>query len=90
MTRLEDNATLDVTATWFVARKTPGRAASLPLCYNGSGFLGRNLLVTATSLMAPLASFFLEGLTIVCMVGTILLWVVFGFLFFAERSLKKD
>jgi hypothetical protein len=48
------------------------------------------LLVTATSLTAPLASFFLEGLTIVCMVGTILLWVVFGLLFFAERTLKKQ
>lgn len=45
---------------------------------------------TANSLIAPLASFFLEGLTIVCVVGTILLWVVFGFLFFVERSAKKD
>ena len=48
------------------------------------------MLLTANALIAPLASFFLEGLTIVCMVGTILLWVVFGFLFFAERGMKKD
>jgi len=68
----------------------PGQAARLPLCYNGTGFLGRNLLFTANSLIAPLAFFFLEGLTIVCMVGTILLWAVFGFLFFAERGLKKE
>lgn len=47
-------------------------------------------MLTANSLMAPPASFFLEGLTIVCIVGTILLWVVFGFLFFAERGVKKD
>jgi len=47
-------------------------------------------LFTANSLIAPLAFFFLEGLTIVCMVGTILLWAVFGFLFFAERGLKKE
>jgi len=51
---------------------------------------GRNVLLAANSLIAPLASFFLEGLTIVCMIGTILLWVVFGFLFFAERRLKKQ
>jgi hypothetical protein len=41
-------------------------------------------------LTAPLAFFFLEGLTIVCIAGTAMLWVIFGFLFFAERTLKKD
>jgi hypothetical protein len=90
MTRLQHKGTLDVPTTGFVARKTPDQAAKLPLCYNGTDFLGRNVLFTANSLIAPPASFFLEGLTIVCMVGTILLWVVFGFLFFAERGMKKD
>ena len=59
-------------------------------CYNEMNCYGRNVLLAANSLIAPLASFFLEGLTIVCMIGTILLWVVFGFLFFAERRLKKQ
>jgi hypothetical protein len=68
----------------------PVAAAALRDCYNGADCFGRSTLFTANSLVAPLASFFLEGLTIVCMVGTILLWVVFGFLYFAERGMKKD
>ncbi len=32
---------------------------------------------------------FIEGLTLVCMIGTALLWGVFGFLYIAERNLKQ-
>lgn len=38
----------------------------------------------------PLAFFFLEGLTLVCLIGTALLWGVFGFLYVAEKKLKKQ
>ena len=37
-----------------------------------------------------LAFFFMEGLTLVCLIGTVLLWAVFGFLYVAEKKLKKQ
>ena len=30
---------------------------------------------------------FIEGLTLVCIIGTAILWVIFGFLFVAERQM---
>ncbi len=33
---------------------------------------------------------FLDGLTLVCLVGTILLFGVFGFLFIVERKMNKQ
>lgn len=36
------------------------------------------------------AFLFIEGLTVVCLIGTVLLWGVFGFLYVAERHLKKQ
>ncbi len=38
---------------------------------------------------APPAMLLLDGLTIVCVASTLMLIGVFGFLFFAERSLNK-
>jgi len=37
-----------------------------------------------------LAFLSLDGLTLVCILGTALLFGVFGFLFFAEKTLKKQ
>lgn len=37
---------------------------------------------------SPPAFFFIEGLTLVCLIGTLLLWGVFGFLFVIERKMK--
>ncbi len=36
-----------------------------------------------------LSILFLDGLTLVCLVGTVLLFVVFGFLFVVERKMNK-
>ena len=36
-----------------------------------------------------LSILFLDGLTLVCLVGTVLLFVVFGFLFFVEKKMNK-
>ena len=33
-------------------------------------------------------AFFIEGLTLVCMIGTVILWGVFGFLFVAEKQIN--
>ena len=41
------------------------------------------------SALVPLA-FFIEGLTLVCIIGTAILWGIFGFLFVVERKLKKQ
>ncbi len=37
---------------------------------------------------APIAAFLMDGLTIVCVASTAMLYTVFGFLYFAEKSLK--
>jgi len=36
------------------------------------------------------AAFFIEGLTLVTIIGTLLLIGVFAFLFFAERKMKSQ
>ncbi len=35
------------------------------------------------------AAFFIDGLTLLCLAGTIILLAVFGFLYFAEKSVHK-
>ena len=40
--------------------------------------------------MAPLLGFFIEGLTLVCIVGTAALWGIFGFLFVVERQMEAQ
>jgi len=46
--------------------------------------------VSLGSVVSPAAFLFLDGLTLVCLIGTVLLLGVFGFLFYAEQQIKKQ
>ena len=47
-----------------------------------------SLVSTLSGALVPLA-FFIEGLTLVCIIGTAILWGIFGFLYVAEKKLNK-
>ncbi len=75
-----------------VARLAPSRKndPQQRVCYTkGLNRLEVSLLSFCLTAL-PLAFFFLEGLTLVCLIGTALLWAVFGFLYVAEKKLKKQ